>query len=361
MGRILEALRGAKFTCYGPAGTDGYVPASVQEEQRLTHRPFETPRPRESQLPITGKGGSRAQLFRYFLDGSARTTRAGHVVDTEHRYLPIFIAQIAVGVTKLEGIGLKTEEIRSRNIFFLPDTFSDADRKRAGGCIINAIHSSRFPFDLDVDVYQREPDTDPRDAARKRILSCMHKMEIEMIRDLAKSGKVSRDSMLMVDGSLQFYENLRQEGESFRNVVGVAKTFNLHQKVGKGRNARDVGAIIAELQLGYRTAAHKIEVVRTGLAIGGWYVRLHSSRRYSGLGIDEGVVKLEAFPELPFNKDALLETDRCDRVSESVWALRHPTTPPSDARWASHLYPIHVTERLIKTRFRSEQAIMAYL
>lgn len=45
--------------------------------------------------------------------------------------------------------------------------------------------------------------------------------------------------------------------------------------------------------------------------------------------------------------------------------MRHrwpaPATPNSDARWASHLYPIHLTERYIKTQFRNDQSIRACL
>ena len=41
-------------------------------------------------------------LFRYFLDGSMRTTSAGHIVDTKRRFLPVFVAQIGVAATKLD-------------------------------------------------------------------------------------------------------------------------------------------------------------------------------------------------------------------------------------------------------------------
>ena len=75
----------------------------------------------------------------------------------------------------------------------------------------------------------------------------------------------------------------------------------------------------------------------------------------------DGVVKIEVFPDNPSHDSPTLESARCDRISEHVLALRAPATPNTDARWASHLYPVHLTERYIKTRFRSDRTIRACL
>ena len=144
-------------------------------------------------------------------------------------------------------------------------------------------------------------------------------------------------------------------------MVGVAKSFDLHQRVGSGQNAKQVGVLIADLEHRHRTPARKVTVPRTNLAIGAWYLRLHSAKQLAGLSVDDGVVKLELFPDGEFGHQRPLATDQCDLISRNVFALRHPTTPSTDPRWASHLYPIHLTERYIRARFQDDRAIRAYL
>ena len=358
---ILQILGENGFRCHSPKGAAPLVPEETNGEGRPAYAPFEEPRPGKEQIAVEESRLDARQLFRYFVDGSMRTTNAGHIVDNEDRYLPIFIAQIAVAATRLDEDGIRIEEYRSRNVFFLPDTFSEEDKVEAKSLVRDASSSSRWSLALDFDCYVLEDRTDPLDAARKKVLSGMHEMEIDLIKSLADSEKVTRDAMLMIDGSLQFYGNLDRAKEAFRNVVGVAKTFDLHQRVGSSKNAKQVGALVAGLKNRHRTPARKVTVPRTNLAIGAWYLRLHSAKNLADLGVDDGVVKLELFPDGDAGDQRPLPTDRCDLISQNVLALRHPTTPSTDPRWASHLYPIHLTERYIRTRFRDERAIRAYL
>ena len=357
---ILQALKENGFRCHSPKDAAPLEPTEIQSEGRLGYTPFEEPRPRSEQIAIDERPLGSQQLFRYFVDGSMKTMSAGHIVDNEDRYLPIFIAQIAVAVTRLDEDAIRIEEFKGRNIFFFPDTFAEEDKTTAKHLVRNASSSSRCPLELDFDSYILEQQTEPLDTARKKVLSRMHEMEIDLIKNLADSEKVTRDAMLMIDGSLQFYKNLDKAREAFRNVVGVAKTFDLHQRVGKSSTAKQVGALVAGLKHRHRTPAHKI-TSRTNLAIGAWYLRLHSAKDLAGLGVDDGVVKLELFSDGGVDHQQPIATDRCDLVSRNILALRHPTTPSTDPRWASHLYPIHLTERYIKTHFRDERAIRAYL
>lgn len=329
------------------------------DDRRPAYRPFETPRPNNDQIEVSDIPRDSDCLFRYFLDGSMTTAPAGHVVDTRGRYLPIFVVQIGVAATRLDDTTIAIENYRNRNILFLPDTFSDEDKKTARSEIMRAENGPRYRFNLELDMYPIKPDTVPVDSARERSLTNMHRMEIDLIEHFSKSGKVTRDSLLMIDGSLQFYENLDRQRESFRNVVGVAKSFNVHQKVGTGSKAKAVGTIVASLKHRHRTPARKIE--HRNLSIGSWYLRLHSPKPIVGLGVTDGVVKVEVFPDNAPETELSLDTNRCNIISENVLSLRHPTTPWDDSRWASHLYPIHVTERYIKTRFKNNRTMMAIL
>ena len=358
---ILEALNADRFPCHAPRDVVPVMLPETEHEDRRSYAPFEEPKPSTDQIEVEEKNSHSRPLFRYFVDGSARTMNAGHIVDPNGRYLPIFMAQIAVAATRLNGTVIEVEEYCARVVFFLPDTFDETDKKNAENLVKSTAQSSRYPLDLEVDYYTLKDRTEPLDAARQRVLSRMHGMEIDLIQYLADSEKVTQDNMLIIDGSLQFYGNLDKAREAFRNVVGVAKSFDLHQRIGRGSNAKDIGALVAGLKHGYRTPARKVSVPRTDLVIGAWYLRLHRAGRDAGLATDDGVVKLELFALRENDHHKPLSTARCDLISRHVLRLRHPTTPPTDPRWASHLYPIHLTERYIKTRFRDERAMKAYL
>ena len=288
-----------------------------------------------------------------------RTTNAGYIIDPKQQFWPIFIAQVGVAATtlKVHHIGLETHS--AKTILFLPGTTSKSDTREARKRVKEAAAGSRLPLDLGLELYSTNDGEKPIEAARKKIITTMHGMEIDLIKQLAESGKVTREAMLMIDGSLQFYGNMEQEQEAFRNVVGVAKSFDLHQKIGTGEKAKEAGALVAGLRPHHRTPARRIK--HRNLKIGAWYLRLHSGHAHAGLTITEGVVKLEVFPENPTSEDSILDANRCNVISSNVLGLRHPTTPRTDSRWASHLYPIHLTETYIKRRFRSDRVIRASL
>ena len=167
------------------------------------------------------------------------------------------------------------------------------------------------------------------------------------------------DALLLIDGSIEFYGNMERHREAFRNVVGIAKSFDLHHKYGRGERAERVGEMVSRLPPKHRTPARGTR--HRNLTIASWYLRLHGRNRMPSLEYADGVVKVEVFPDDPAGESPTIDAARCDRISEHVYALRAPATPNTDPRWASHLYPIHLTERYIKTRFRSDYSIRACL
>ena len=359
MSGVLQVLKDNGFKCYDPRVPDDPINIDEVEDPRPVYRPFEAPATNREQIEVTDSPSGASSLFRYFLDGSMRTTSAGHVVDTKQRFLPIFIAQVGVATTKLSNFQVGVESYTNKNILFLPETFSAEDVRKARRLVRQAAQTSRLPLDLNLECYELEDQQSPIDCARKKVLNTMHDMEINLIMELAESHKVTRDSLLMIDGSLQFYGNLETAKEAFRNVVGVAKSFDLNQRLGTGPNAKEVGTLVAALRPHHRTPARKIE--HRNLVIGAWYLRLHSTRSHPSLAATDGVVKLEVFPDDTAGSKTMLDTDRCNLISKNVLALRHPATPWNDSRWASHLYPVHLTERYIKTQFRSDQTIRGCL
>lgn len=361
---ILAALREGNFTCYAPAGVDD-VDLSRAPGERDTRPPrgkfLETPRPGRRFLAVSGLADNDPLLFRFFIDGSQRITNAGYVVDTKNRYLPLIIAQIGVATTELEDSRLQLKHYDSTNILLFPDSFSDEDLADAESAACEAAKDSRLPLDLSFDRYEVD-DTDSRppvDRARARVLHKMHRMEVDRIVSMAKAGAISREALLLIDGSIEFYFDMDRHKEAFRNVVGVAKSFDLHRPYQSGSSAERVGTLISRLPAGHRTPARGTP--HRNLTIASWYLRLHGRSRMASLEYPDGVVKIEVFPDDPSHESPTMDAARCNRISEHVLALRAPATPNIDARWASHLYPVHLTERYIKTQFRSDRTIRACL
>ena len=89
MAGVLQILKDNGFQCYGPSG--GYPAINVVDEEdqnRLAvYRPFETPAPKRDQMKVDDTQLGTRLLFRYFLDGTVRTTNIGHVADTKRHYL----------------------------------------------------------------------------------------------------------------------------------------------------------------------------------------------------------------------------------------------------------------------------------
>lgn len=361
---ILAALREGNFTCYGPAGIDEddlSTDVDIRDARPPRGKFLETPRPADLFLPVPTIADDDPLLFRFFVDGSARTTNAGFVVDPKKRYLPLLIAQIGVATTELQDSFLRIKHYDSTNVLFFPDSFPDEDLADAQVVACDAAKRSRLPLDLAFDRYQIDDGSErtPMDRARSRVLHRMHTMEVNRIITLARAGEVSRDALLLIDGSIEFYTDMERHQEAFRNVVGVAKSFKLDLNYGSGRNAEQVGTLISRLPRAHRTPCRGSE--HRNLTVASWYLRLHARGSIADLEYPDGVVKIEVFPDHPADDTATIEAARCDRISEHVLALRAPATPNTDSRWASHLYPVHLTERYIKTQFRNDQSIRACL
>ncbi|MYD35883.1 MAG: hypothetical protein F4X20_02495 [Dehalococcoidia bacterium] len=362
MAGILAALKGKRIECYAPAGAvEGGATDVVLPDLRAKRlgKFIEIPAPEGTHLHVPPIADDDPLFFRYFIDGSERVTNAGHVVDPKGRYLPLLIAQIAVATTTLHGGRLRLENYVSDNLLFFPASFGDDRLRAAEVAVREAAATSRSPMALGFEQYEVD-DGDrrsPVDRARAQILQKMHEMEVKQIESLAANRKVGADALLLIDGSIEFYTDMEEHMAAFANVVGVAKSFDLHRMYGTGKNAMQVGKLIAGLPVGYRTPAR-----RTGhrnLSIASWYLRLQGRSRVPSLSYADGAVKIEVFPPDPRASSPTIPEAKCARISQHVFALRAPATPYTDARWASHLYPIYLTERYIKTRFRDEHTIRA--
>lgn len=203
--------------------------------------------------------------------------------------------------------------------------------------------------------FESEKHNIPVNAAIAKANSMMHDMEIEILSNMVKSGSLDTDRMLVVDGPLQF---LRQDtgkaefSDLFYNVIGVSKSFNpMLPASGKSkRGGTQIGAELLKLEYGERTPVFMKENDR-GRRFGVWYLRIRPKNRVSNPL--EGIIKIEKMA-LKDYYDSGIPTDIIDTISLSLLNECSPTCYGRDERWASHLYPVYLTETLIKSTFESD-------
>ena len=203
MAGVLQALRKCDIQCHAPSTAGQDIEPREEELARYSQTGFEIPRPKKVQITVSEALPGADLLFRYFLDGSMRTTAAGHVVDVRNRFLPLYIAQIGVAATKLDGKRIGIETYKDKYALFFPDSFKERNIELAAEAVREAARRSRLSLDLGIECYPVEDKRKPVEAARAQILASMHEMEVDCIVDFAEAESITRDSLLMIDGSLQ--------------------------------------------------------------------------------------------------------------------------------------------------------------
>ena len=366
--RVFDALRAEDFRClHHGSGLqwESSTPSAPLDPPPLPSSSFETVKPNSLIVRIPSyahqaSSQSRGSLFRYFLDGSERFFGIGHIVDPRSRYLPLFLAQTAVAVTTRKKRRLSIHAYEPKTLLLIPRTFSKSDTKVFQDVVTKTLASSRRPITIQVKDY--EPEGKGYDEAAKKaraaVLNEMHRQELTQADRLINSTSFKPSDFLMIDGSLAFPDQNSRMRAAFRNVVAVAKSFDPSNRVGKGKKARDIGEFLANLPPACRTPVFRSSASSFSSQIAYWYLRLRAHSSFTNP--EMGVVKVEVYLDSTGGKTRRVNTNRCNRISYELLALRYPITPIHDARWASHLYPIHVTERYLKARFSNPRQLAAY-
>ena len=137
----------------------------------------------------------------------------------------------------------------------------------------------------------------------------------------------------------------------FYNVVGVSKSFDpmLPTSNKSKRGGTQIGAELLKLEYGQRTPVFLKENSKHR-KFGCWYLRVRPKNRVAGPL--EGIIKIEKMAVL--EEEEGLDSSVVDNIS--LWLLNEgsPTCYGRDERWASHLYPVYLTETLIKASFESD-------
>ena len=296
--------------------------------------------------------------FSFFMDGSRRTYKIGDIViDGGKKIYPVVIAQIRAGCTERDGAKKlhSHQTILRKNLLLLSDKINTVDFKEIQQRLMRTAVAKEMFLEVVSYRFESEKHNIPVNAAIAKANSMMHDMEIEILSNMVKSGSLDTDRMLVVDGPLQF---LRQDTgkpefpDLFYNVIGVSKSFNpMLPASGKSkRGGTQIGAELLKLEYGERTPVFMKENDR-GRRFGVWYLRIRPKNRVSNPL--EGIIKIEKMA-LEDYYDSGIPTDIIDIISLSLLNECSPTCYGRDERWASHLYPIYLTETLIKSTFESD-------
>lgn len=296
--------------------------------------------------------------FSFFMDGSRRTYKIGDIViDGGKKIYPVVIAQIRAGCTERDGAKKlhSHQTILRKNLLLLSDKINTVDFREIQQRLMRTAVAKEMFLEVVSYRFESEKHNIPVNAAIAKANSIMHDMEIEILSNMVKSGSLDTDRMLVVDGPLQF---LRQDtgkpefSDLFYNVIGVSKSFNpMLPASGKSkRGGTQIGAELLKLEYGERTPVFMKENDR-GRRFGVWYLRIRPKNRVSNPL--EGIIKIEKMA-LEDYYDSGIPTDIIDTISLSLLNECSPTCYGRDERWASHLYPVYLTETLIKSTFESD-------
>ena len=108
--------------------------------------------------------------------------------------------------------------------------------------------------------------------------------------------------------------------------------------------------MIAELKPLERTPAAMYSTDRVEGKFAVWYVRLREPRL--SRGPFDGIVKVEKILTTEREEEYGLDSAEVDNISAWIVNERNPVCYGKDERWANHLYPVYLTERFVKSKYR---------
>ena len=293
--------------------------------------------------------------FSFFMDGSRRTYKIGDIVLNKKEIFPVVVAQVRAGCTE-RNIQKKVHihEFMPKNLLLISHRLNEVDFLEIKQRLLKTKLAKAINLEVIQYKFDRQQDIIPVNAAIAKANSIMHNMEISILESMVNSGKLRPDNMLIVDGPLQF---IRQDtgkpqfADLFYNVVGISKSFDpmLPTSSKTRRGGTQIGAELLKLNYGERTPVFFKQNAK-GRIFGCWYLRIRPKTHMNNPL--EGIIKIEKMA-LVEDEDGL-DTSVIDNLSLSLLNEGAPTCHGRDERWASHLYPVYLTETLIKSSFESD-------
>ena len=349
-GKILPATGQAVEDLMRPDQDEAYDRVRLGVERGIVEIVIESPN-RNLYVDCPPIHREKKHLFRYFLDGSARTFYLGNVVEGE-RQTPIHISQVGAAAVYRDQLGhVKVANSEHKFVLLMnKDELSfgqDIEKKVAAA-------GSRYEF---VDLKEEDPQTEgikagkePRSRAAHKANWVMRSVEKKIAEALVRAD----GDWLMLDGGLgSEYAKDWKEGKQFAGVVKSSwKELKFSVKGGRGaKHTINTYELLSNLKVGQRTLAFGL---RDGL-IATWFVRIRGPE-YLEFPL-MGVLRVE----LPNPSLEALSSDLITEVSGALVAERCVSPHGKDARWHSHLYPIYLAEQAVKNGFVSTEVLKAGL
>ncbi len=324
--------------------------------------PFETNKSKKKRAIDLSFEDRTYSGFSFFMDGSRRTYKIGDMVIEGKKIYPLVVAQIRAGCTeRSQNKKLRTHgEVAYKNLLLLSDRLNDVDFAEIRERICKTKMAQSLRLDVVKYHFDSSQDNVPINAAIAKANTMMHDMEINILEDMVSSNQLATDRMLVVDGPLQFIKQDTGKPEFadlFYNVVGVSKSFNpmLPTSRKTKRGGTQIGAELIKLKYGERTPVFLKENARHRM-FGCWYLRIRPIDRMSNPL--QGIIKIEKMAIKEEIDEEGINTSVVDNISLSLLNEGSPTCYGRDDRWASHLYPVYLTETLIKSTFESDLVFM---
>jgi len=304
-------------------------------------------------------------LFKYFLDGSRKTYKVDDIA-YDKRIYPIIAGQIGVGCCYRPTADVFKNELLEKHLVLTLPMCADKDMNpnerffheildylnRLSILQKNQLH---FTEVLAYSDRQLELGKTYENRGIARIQNRMMDLEKKIVKELARSHKLNRNSYLLKDGSLEYSEERSTEAlkwhaikNNYRSVVGVSKAFN--PELCKNNRGQNIAKDIADMPLFYRTPAYKYQFQEVLFSV--WYLRLQPQNRT--IGPFSGVVKVEKILVTEEEQERGLESSEIDEISANLLNERNPSCYGKDRRWANHLYPVYLTESFIKSQYISD-------
>jgi hypothetical protein len=309
-------------------------------------------------------------LFRYFLDGSRKTYKVDDIVFNDDLY-PIIAGQIGVGCCErvfVQGKQVQFKPVRLKQYFLLslPEN-ADKDGKnnffKELSKIINEADSikKRNIFIDEVKPYSTRKLNEGELYENRGIIIIQNKMiELEkvLVDELVRDNLLNHDAYLLKDGSLEYSEKGREDkGHSlsilrnnYSRVIGVSKSFNPY--LARDKRNKSIANVIANLPSFHRTPVYRYKPSTINAEFGVWYVRINKKENmFNPL---DGILKVEKILTRDNEIEYGLNSDEVDNITTHLINERSPSCYGVDKRWASHLYPVYLTEKYIKSKYLSD-------
>lgn len=288
-------------------------------------------------------------FFKYFLDGSRYTYKIADMETPNDKYMPIIAAQVATGVCERNNKKLKRYKIMRKNVLMIyhiinKEDYNDIKKN------IEKIKLNNTLFVVEKYRYKKNTEIRPENLAIAKIQKIMMGLEIELLTEMVESGLLKPDKMLVIDGSLQFMDKNADE-RLFTNVIGISKTFNPNLQGLLKNQSQQIATVLTKLKFGQRTPVYKYPLDKNNRVIGAWYIRIREKMKNPLAGI----VKVEKIAVGDKEKEKGFESGLINNISQSILLERNVTCHGKDSRWANHIYPIYLTEKMLKESFLSSQ------